>query len=180
MGAFITTLLLLCGSICAAMGKHYELDILEVEWNTTTPDLIDARLKPVQPSRGIYGVSGYIDFKEDVNMDDTTAEVKVYYSSTGMNYQLSPFRVPEQSFTSGMNTAYKNYLMEGLAECCEDSPQAETFTSPLTKRKMICENCLFPSDNFPPTLRLGFYRLIILLYNDLDFTLSILLKVDLA
>ncbi|XP_005179482.2 uncharacterized protein LOC101895361 [Musca domestica] len=166
--------------MCVAVGKQYELDILEVEWNTTTPDLIDASLKPVQPSRGVYGVSGFIEFKEDIDMDNTLAQVKVYYSSTGMNYQLSPFRVPEQTFATGMNTPYKQYLMDGLAECCENAPFADTFVSPLTKRVMTCENCLFPSENFPPTLRLGYYRLTILLYNDLDFILSILLKLDLA
>ncbi|XP_073838540.1 uncharacterized protein [Musca autumnalis] len=180
MRRFITLQLFLNGFICLAFGKQYELDILEVEWNTTTPDLVDVKLKPVQPTRGVYGVSGYIEFKDDIDMDKTLAQVKIYYSSNGISFQLSPFRIPEQALTTGMNGPYKQYLMDGMVDCCENAPLSDTFATPLTKRVMKCENCLFPSDNLPPTLRLGYYRLVILLYNDLDLSLSILLKLDLA
>lgn len=137
-------------------------------------------MRPVQPTRGIFGASGYIDFKEDINADKGVAQLKVFYSSNGISYQLTPFRVPQISITKALNGPYKEYLMDAMDECCTGAPVETKFVSPLNKRLIECENCIFPSDNFPSGLRPGYYKLLIFLQDAtlLDVMFTILLKLE--
>uniref|UniRef100_A0A1I8P3J0 Uncharacterized protein n=1 Tax=Stomoxys calcitrans TaxID=35570 RepID=A0A1I8P3J0_STOCA len=139
----------------------------------------DISLEGVERTRGIFGGSGYMELKEDIDTDVSMARVQIFFSSTGFNFQKSPFRIPDQNFTSVLNGAYRLYLMDELKKCCIDSPYFEVFTSPLTKRRIECENCLFPSTNIPPALRLGYYRIFLTVYKGVNFTICALLRLAL-
>ncbi|XP_075153243.1 uncharacterized protein LOC142226887 [Haematobia irritans] len=179
MSRSIRILLIVQLIISLSEGK-YDIDIIEVDWNITTTDAIDIKLKSVQPKRGIFAINGYIELKEDVRLEASLSQVKIYYSSRGQVFQLSPFRVPEQTATSTMNGPYRIYVMDRMQECCENAPYGDIIESPITKRKVTFNNCQFPTDTIPPTMRLGYYRLVIMVYGDIEFNLSILLKLDLA
>ncbi|XP_075162418.1 uncharacterized protein LOC142235078 [Haematobia irritans] len=179
MSRYIQILLIVYLIISLVEGK-FDIDIIEVDWNITTNNAIDIKMKSVQPRRGIFAVKGYIELKEDLDLEASLSQVKIYYSSRGQVFQLSPFRVPEQTLETTMNGAYKIYLMDRLHECCDNAPYGDPIESPVTKRKINFNNCLFPTDTFPPTMRLGYYKLVIMVYQEVEFNLSILLKVDLA
>ncbi|XP_075160448.1 uncharacterized protein LOC142233422 [Haematobia irritans] len=170
--------ILSCISQCKSIIKPYTVDVLEMDWNITTTDFIAMNFKVVQPSRGIFAFSGYFDLKEDMAIEKSLMQLKVYYSSNDMHYQLTPFHHHEQTVLDYLNGPYTLYTMDTLKECCENAPYADKFVTPLKKFTMKCEKCEFPTQNFPPAMRLGFYRVVLMFYNEAEFTISILVKLE--
>ncbi|XP_075148362.1 uncharacterized protein LOC142222231 [Haematobia irritans] len=168
--------ILSCISQCKSIIKPYTIDVLEMDWNITTTDLIAMNFKVVQPSRGIFAFNGYIDVKEDLAIEKSRMQVKVYYSSNDMHYQLTPFHIHEQTVLDYLNGPYTLYTMDALKECCENSPYADKFVTPLKKFTMKCEKCVLPTKNSPPAMRLGFYRMVLMFYNEVEFNISLLIK----
>ncbi|KAM7356625.1 uncharacterized protein ACRADG_002281 [Cochliomyia hominivorax] len=177
---FIGILLCLTYFVVATKAKsQYIVDIIDVEWNITTTNNCDMYWKLSQPTRGIFAISGYLDFKEDINTDKATGKVDIYYSSNAITYMLTPFRIPPTIFTDGVNFLYKHFLMDTMLDCCENAINFEDkFVAPLTKRRMTCENCELKSDNFPSHLRPGFYRMVGTSVGEIVFGLTITMKLE--
>ncbi|XP_023302577.2 uncharacterized protein LOC111684596 [Lucilia cuprina] len=158
---------------------QYIVDVIDIDWNVTSTNNCDMEFRISQPTRGIYAVSGFIEFKEDINTENATAWVHIYYSTNAISYTLTPFHISPTVLTNIMNFLYKNYLMDSVKECCENPIDFENkFVSPLTKRRLICENCLMKSDNFPSHLRVGFYKLEGKTAGEIDFALTLTIKLD--
>lgn len=158
---------------------QYNLDIIDIEWNVTTKNL-DMEWAISQPTRGVFAVTGFMDFKEDINTDNAKGWVNIYYSSNAVSYMLTPFRVLPTVFTDGVNFLYKNYLMDEMKKCCENPIDFEDkFVQPLTKRRMVCENCLLPSDNFPTSMRMGFYKIVGVSVGEIGFALTLTVHLEL-
>ncbi|XP_023302578.2 uncharacterized protein LOC111684597 [Lucilia cuprina] len=158
---------------------QYIVDVIDVEWNVTSNNNCDMAWQISQPTRGTFAVTGFLDFKEDINTDNAKGWVNIYYSSNAISYMLTPFRIPPTVFTDGVNFLYKNYLMDSVKECCENPIDFEDkFVQPLTKRRMICENCLLPSDNFPSHMRMGFYKMEGISAGEIAFAMTLTVKVE--
>ncbi|XP_065361933.1 uncharacterized protein LOC135955510 [Calliphora vicina] len=178
MSFFIIFLLCTISSIQAK--PEYEVDVLDIEWNVTTPENFDMEWDITQPQRGIFAISGFADFKKDINTDKAKGLVNIYYSPNAVSYMLTPFRIPMTIFTDGMNFLYKVYMMEEMKNCCEDAIDFEgTFVAPLTKRRMVCVKCLCnPKDNFPTYMRTGFYKFEGISYGEIAFAVTLTVKLE--
>lgn len=132
-----------------------------------------------QPTRGTFAISGIVDIKEDINTDNAKISVDIYYSKNAISYALTPFRIPPTVSTDGLNFLYKIYLMKTITKCCENAIDFEDkFVGPLTKRRMICKDCIFDGDNFPSHLRQGYYRLIGISVGEVAFVISVTIKLE--
>lgn len=154
------------------------MEFVDVNASSTTPDILDTSLRKVRISRGVFGFSGFINMKQDFDTDLQTYEVQVYYSSNGISYALSPFRIPPTPMTKVMNKEYKLYAKDALDKCCTNAPQFDRFVSPMTARNMICENCQLFTTNFPSVLRSGYYKLVVRIYERPNVTIIMLGKID--
>lgn len=135
--------------------------------------------KVSQPTRGIFAFSGIWDIKEDINTDKAKGQIDVYYSKNGITYTLTPFRVPPLVYTDCFNNIYPLYLKDTVSECCENSIEFEDkFISPLTKRRMICKDCIMSAENLPSHLRPGFYRLVGTTVGEIAFEISFIVNLE--
>ncbi|XP_046808409.1 uncharacterized protein LOC111684595 [Lucilia cuprina] len=158
---------------------QYIVDVIDIEWNVTTKNKCDMGWQISQPTRGTFAVSGFFEFKEDINTDNAKGWVNIYYSSNAISYTLTPFHIPPTGFTNIMNFLYKNYLMDSVKECCENPIDIENkFVPPLTKRRLICKNCLMQGDNFPSHMRMGFYKMKGVTVGEMDFAMTLTVKLE--
>ncbi|KAI8115604.1 hypothetical protein CVS40_12233 [Lucilia cuprina] len=49
---------------------QYIVDVIDIEWNVTTKNKCDMEWQISQPTRGTFAVSGFFEFKEDINTDN--------------------------------------------------------------------------------------------------------------
>ncbi|KAM7355531.1 uncharacterized protein ACRADG_001560 [Cochliomyia hominivorax] len=161
------------------MNSQYIVDIIDIEWDVTTTNNCDMNWKLSQPTRGVLAMSGFIDFKENINTHKAIGKLDVYYSANAITYMLTPYRMPDATLTDYINIYYKDFFMDSALECCENPINfQDQFTSPLTKRRIICENCVIRADNFPTHMRLGFYRYLITFVGELGFKMIITVKLE--
>ncbi|XP_073840186.1 uncharacterized protein [Musca autumnalis] len=164
----------------AIIGKNnYNVELLDMNTKSSTPDIFDIKLTRARASRGIFGFSGVIDFKEDIDTDQALVELRVYYSPpNGFAYSLTPFHIGPTTMTRSLNNEYKLYIKDTLVECCTNSLDEKLFVSPLKARYMECENCQFHTENLPTSLRLGHYKLMLLVYEKPGMNCTIVVNLE--
>ncbi|XP_073841891.1 uncharacterized protein [Musca autumnalis] len=167
----------LIGLTCSA--SAYVLDFYDISASSATPDIMDVYFKQVRISRGIYGFSGFMEVKQEFDTDVTKYKLDVFYSSNGLSYSLTPFRISPTPVTSVMNKEYLIYLKDMFDKCCTNA-FPYPFFSPMTIRNMTCENCQFASNNFPTVLRVGFYKAVVSIYDKPNVTIIATGQIELS
>lgn len=143
-----------------------------------TPEIFDINLQKKRASRGIFGFSGYIDFKVETDTDKAVVELNVYYSANGFTYTRSPIHIGPSSMTKVLNKEYKLYIEDTFVDCSTNAMNDYHFVSPLSARYMNCTNCQFKTNNIPTSLRLGYYKLILLVYDKPNINCTFLIKLE--
>ncbi|XP_073822223.1 uncharacterized protein isoform X2 [Musca autumnalis] len=158
--------------------RKYSMEFLDVNASSTTPDICEIYFRKDFISRGVYGYTGFIDVKRDIDTDSSFLEMNVYYSSNALTYTLTAFRIQSMTITKAMNNVYKLYLKDSYDQCCTNSPQFDSFVSPMTTRYMLCEKCQLSLTNYPTALRPGFYKYIIRVRDEPNITINFLVKLE--
>ncbi|KAM7344646.1 uncharacterized protein ACRADG_011289 [Cochliomyia hominivorax] len=144
--------------------KSWTYEFTDIKTTTTNADLFEAELEIVRVARGIFGFSGYVNIKEDLD-DSVIVEANFYRDKyCDEDYEIQPYSVSNTSLTSAMNDFYKPYVMDGLEECATDAPFFEEFVAPLTKRCLVMNECKMSNENLPSHMDDGCYLVSINLY----------------
>uniref|UniRef100_A0A1A9UT13 Uncharacterized protein n=1 Tax=Glossina austeni TaxID=7395 RepID=A0A1A9UT13_GLOAU len=175
----IFAVILLGFRILQAAKPVWKFDILDVRYNIETPDKIEMELRITQSARGVYTVDGYFDFKADVT-DETFFEIRILYSKTGTgnSYSPTPFHLKKMNLSEFINWPYKEYLSNTVDECGENVFEFEgKFVPPVTKRRIILNECKFNTDNMPSMMKNGFYKLEVAVTKQVQVTVFILVQI---
>lgn len=160
--------------------KMWTYEVLDVKTGTSDPNIIDIDFKTERKSRGVYSVSGYMEFKIDAD-DSLIVEGILYRSSNGANledYKKVPLSIDNETLTVTMNKYYKEFVMESLKDCAENFPYFEEFEPPLTKRYIKLNKCLVSTDPLPSHMSNGYYRLLIKLHGPVEVFADLYLKIE--
>lgn len=151
-----------------------------MEHNITTTNNCEMFWEVTQPSRGVFAFRGFLNIKEDINTNNAVCGLSIYYSKNGISYTLTPFHIPPTTvLTEYINVAYTQYMKDTVTECCENAiDYKDKFSSPLTKRQMICKDCILLGDNFPSHLKAGYYRVISFSEGEFVYVLALTIKVE--
>lgn len=157
----------------------WTFDLISVSVENHTPEKVFVELSITRPSRGIFGLSGSIDFKDDIT-DDFLISVSLFYSATGgSDFYRSPFNIPESRMSKFLNDFYKDMIMESFMKCGENAPETEDkFVEPLKKGIIKLKDCLISNKNMPSKMRSGYYKVIIKYRNLAEGVVEVLAKIE--
>uniref|UniRef100_A0A1B0FIS8 Uncharacterized protein n=1 Tax=Glossina morsitans morsitans TaxID=37546 RepID=A0A1B0FIS8_GLOMM len=131
-------------------------------------------------SRRELVLSGYVDIKLDIQEgDDTEIDCVVYHSATGSesDYKLLPFNIRRQSLYDYFNSFYKDFVMNGIANCSDLWVFDGKAPSPLEKKRYEINDCVLNDEHYPNHLGDGFYRIIGRIYGQVECTITLLAEV---
>ena len=126
--------------------------------------MVESEINITYISRGVYGLSGYLDLKVDM-YDNNTAEVYLERSRESLSgqYFKTPYALPKMPISQMFNTAYKDLMMESLHKC-SNAPYFDVFKVPLKKDNYVFTNCRYETDNVPNIMGEGYYKLHVIVY----------------
>uniref|UniRef100_A0A1A9X5P0 Uncharacterized protein n=1 Tax=Glossina brevipalpis TaxID=37001 RepID=A0A1A9X5P0_9MUSC len=155
-----------------AENPPWKFDVLDVTFEVQNTDIFEMEAKITQPTRGVYAVSGVLNFKEDIT-DECHMELQLLYSKTGTgnSYSPTPFRLQKMNTTEFMNWPYKDYLLDTLRTCAENFVELEEdipFVAPVKKTRVVLNECKFNSDKLPTVMKNGFYKMEIRVYDQIE------------
>ncbi|XP_059225831.1 uncharacterized protein LOC106088003 [Stomoxys calcitrans] len=127
---------------------------------TSNTDILEVEYEVKRISRGRYGFSGFLDFKTDLD-DSVLVDVSLKRSQRREGpYRDTSMKAPNVTLSTAMNVYYKLMIMDTVAECCENAPVfKKRFEAPLTKRRVIINECEMSQDGMPLIMPDGFYLL---------------------
>uniref|UniRef100_A0A1A9VSF8 Uncharacterized protein n=1 Tax=Glossina austeni TaxID=7395 RepID=A0A1A9VSF8_GLOAU len=160
--------------------KTYSYQLISLETNSSDPDLLDIDVRLQRKSRRELVLSGYVDIKYDIQEgDDTEIEWVVYHSPTGSesDYKLLPFNIRRQSIYDYFNSFYKDFIMNGIANCSDLWVFDGKAPSPLEKKRYEINGCVLNDDHYPNHLGDGFYRIVGRIYGQVQCTIMLLIEV---
>ncbi|XP_037955218.1 uncharacterized protein LOC119685091 [Teleopsis dalmanni] len=154
---FIFTILLQESS-----GKDtWSCEIHSVSIYKSSTEYLDTDIKTERISRGKYGFSGFVDFKQDTS-DKWTIRSNFTRSIYGTNKFIpTPYQTPKMKFHSFIAGPYKRFAMSTLRNCTKNGIEFEgNFVPPVTKRRMIFHKCRVNVDNWP-YFAAGYYKIFV-------------------
>lgn len=160
--------------------KTWTYDIIDVKTGSSNHDLLDIDMKVERISRGSYGVTGFVDIKEDAD-DRVIVEGLLFRSSNGANieeYKKMPMQIANETLTFTMNKFYKQYVMDSLSKCSPDAPVFEEFVVPLEKRNIRINKCVISTESLPSHMSDGYYRLLFKIYGPLEAFVDFYFKIE--
>ena len=174
--ANITIILLLP----VAGDNQWAYELQDVKCVSENKDLYDCQFEVLRKSRGVFGLSGYMDIKFDA--DDSLIVEGYIYRSMGMaqSYYKMPFDIANETLTEVMNKFYIPLIMDDIKDCSVDAYNSETFEPPLTKRKIILDKCLISTDKLPSHMSEGNYRLDIYFHGPCESRFELYFKIEKA
>ncbi|XP_059223847.1 uncharacterized protein LOC131997234 [Stomoxys calcitrans] len=160
--------------------EQYDADPDMVNVEVGSPDVIDIKLSIDRIARGYHGISGYFDIKQDIDTDQVLMHAKIYRSYNRNKYQnaVAAFEIRNQTLTSFLNKAFKQYVYDDAQNCCTNVPQYETFESPLTKRYIECTKCRFSTEKWPNHLKNELYTVAFMFHGNVNFNLNVTFLVE--
>uniref|UniRef100_A0A1I8NJW1 Uncharacterized protein n=2 Tax=Musca domestica TaxID=7370 RepID=A0A1I8NJW1_MUSDO len=106
-------------------------------------------------------------------------EMNMYHSSTGKNdYRALPFRIYRQHVIDILNSVYKEGAMENFASCSNLPQFEDKFEPPLVKDTYYMDKCQFDESGFPNHAQEGFYKIEVIGYGEVDWTMILVFKLD--
>lgn len=127
----------------------------------TKGDTVNFHLETVRISRGVNGVSGWVEIFKDIEKDDLIFEGYVsYHTMLSDTYMKTPFTIPKTNMLDGMNVYYHDYI-DATNECVvtKNAPTFDKFEFPLTARRVEFRNCIMTTKNLPRHLKPGMYKI---------------------
>ncbi|XP_017077708.1 uncharacterized protein LOC108112381 [Drosophila eugracilis] len=145
--------------------RKWDYEPLSITTYSSDDELMKIDVKIERVSRGVYGVTGRIEWNYDTT-DKTMVEGIVLRSSSGeeSDYKLLPWAIPSQSLYDHMNTYYKEVSMKNFKHC-SNVPQFEgQFQPPMPKMTYIGNKCVIDGDGLPDMIPQGYYKIILKCY----------------
>lgn len=125
--------------------------------------MVDFKLRTSKISRGVYGIEGYFDVKQDI--DDTLFfEAELFRSKLYgplAYYSKLPMKVANTTLSNLMNEYYKQFVMNTLVNCTDQAPYFEDeFVPPITKRLMEFTQCRVSEEELNFQMNNGYYKFV--------------------
>lgn len=157
---------------------NWTFDFISVELDNKSPNIANIEVEITKPRRGVSALSGSLELKEDIT-DELHVELATFYSPTGSNFNRTPFAIPEANLSTIMNNYYKEYIMDSIQNCSENTPRIEDeFVAPLRKCAMHLTDCVISNENMPTMLRIGYYKLVFRVLKLAKASVEFLVKVE--
>lgn len=173
----VTTILLL-----PVAGDHdWTYELQDVNCESDNKDLYDCHFEVLRISRGVFGLSGYVDFKFDAD-DSLITEAYLYRSSVmpPQSYFKMPYDIVNATLTEIMNKFYIPIIMDDIQDCTVDSYNSKVFKPPLTKRKILIDKCLLTTDKLPSHMSEGNYRMNVNFHGPIEARFELYFKIEKA
>ncbi|XP_017014790.2 uncharacterized protein [Drosophila takahashii] len=146
---------------CGAARK-WDYEPISIATYSSDDSLIKLDVKIERVARGVYGVTGRINWNYDTS-DKTMVEATVSRSDSGdeSDYKLLPWAIPPQSLYDHMNTYYKDVSMKNFKHCSNVPQFVGKFQPPLPKMIYSGDKCVIDGDGLPDIMPPGFYKVIL-------------------
>ncbi|XP_030387930.1 uncharacterized protein LOC115634385 [Scaptodrosophila lebanonensis] len=167
--------LLLC--VLSAAERNWEYEPKSITSTSADEEKVKLHFQIDRVNRGEYALTGNIEWKYDTS-DDTMIEVFIYRSPTGSNYdyRLTPWSVPKQKYHDYINTLYKEFV-KNFSNCSNLPVYKDNFKPPWPKNKYEFKRCEVAGAGLPEVLPEGFYKLVAAMSGEVDWGLTIILKI---
>ncbi|XP_037942909.1 uncharacterized protein LOC119675773 [Teleopsis dalmanni] len=146
-------------TICGGL-MNSDVEFISVKGSSSNNDIFETNMKLERIKRGVYALSGLMDFKEDTT-DEWMVEIVVLKSRYGNNpYKPTAIKAPKDTLHNNINGVYKRFFMNYTRECAPKAPQiVGKFVPPLTKRRILFTRCIVTTKYFPP-MEPGYFKFI--------------------
>ncbi|KAI8128804.1 hypothetical protein CVS40_1810 [Lucilia cuprina] len=152
--------------------KTWTYELLELDFESSDKDFIDADLEVLRIARGVFGINGFIDIKQPIDESFSMEVIFFRDKYCQENYERQLYSVGKQSFADGMNKFYRRILMDSLRNCTTDAPIFDKFEPPLTKRLIVFDKCQISTDNLPSHVDDGCYLVKLNVYGKVEVNFS--------
>lgn len=158
--------------------KTWTYEFTDIVFTTTNPDIVEADLEVVRISRGVFGFSGFVNFKEDLE-ESVIVEANFYRDKyCDKQYEIQPYSVSNTTLPKAMENYYKSYLMDSLKDCATDAPIFEDFEPPLSSRCVVLDKCQISTENLPSHMDDGCYLVSVNMYGNAVLKIDVFAVVE--
>ncbi|KAL9923742.1 uncharacterized protein ACN2A1_003208 isoform 2-T6 [Glossina fuscipes fuscipes] len=154
------------------------MEPLNVEWNITDDELVKVDVKLQRINRTIVAFDGTIELLYELD-EYTMMESAIYRSATGSinSYQRLPYRLPRSKVYDILDQ-YKDEISKNLRNC-SNFPLLETHSRDYKFRELYrFDKCTYSTDILPNYLLEGYYKAIVELTGETNWSLTFLVRIE--
>ncbi|XP_037886153.1 uncharacterized protein LOC119635417 [Glossina fuscipes] len=158
--------------------KTWTMEPLNVEWNITDDELVKVDVKLQRINRTIVAFDGTIELLYELD-EYTMMESAIYRSATGSinSYQRLPYRLPRNKVYDILDQ-YKDEISKNLRNC-SNFPLLETHSRDYKFRELYrFDRCTYSTDILPNYLLEGYYKAIVELTGETNWSLTFLVRIE--
>ncbi|KAL9923737.1 uncharacterized protein ACN2A1_003208 isoform 1-T5 [Glossina fuscipes fuscipes] len=158
--------------------KTWTMEPLNVEWNITDDELVKVDVKLQRINRTIVAFDGTIELLYELD-EYTMMESAIYRSATGSinSYQRLPYRLPRSKVYDILDQ-YKDEISKNLRNC-SNFPLLETHSRDYKFRELYrFDKCTYSTDILPNYLLEGYYKAIVELTGETNWSLTFLVRIE--
>ncbi|XP_030566923.1 uncharacterized protein LOC115766969 [Drosophila novamexicana] len=170
-------LLLLCVLQCSDGKRNWVYDPISIDGLSADETKVKVDMRVERVGRHEIGFSGTIDWQYDID-NTTMVEMLIYRSASGSesDYKLLPYAVPKKPFPSA-KTPYDEIAYPNLS-LCSNIPKIEgDVLLPWPRNLYTFHLCAFSEGVLPEVMVDGFYKIIINLTGEVDWSLTIVIRI---
>ncbi|XP_034114520.1 uncharacterized protein LOC117574710 [Drosophila albomicans] len=140
--------------------RNWDYEFLNFKPTSSDENLLNVSSRFENGELGKPAISGYIDWKYDVD-ENTMTEMKIYYSQNGREstYSELPYTIPKMSYYDFLDQ-YWMKLIYPFFEDCSNLPSFDKFVPKWPKTTYLFDKCRPEPTSAPETMPRGYYRVV--------------------